>query len=84
MKLRFCAFLLLLCLSAMMILPAAATSDSLPIAGETDEGPSPEAALLPLALDNRQNTVPILIILGLSVLCMGFGLIRMCTTKKKH
>lgn len=39
--------------------------------------------LEPLPLDDTSNTVPIVIILGLAILCMVFGLLRMCLGKKR-
>lgn len=45
--------------------------------------PAPSSTIAPLPLDDNRNTVPVLIILGVAVLCMGFGLIRMLTGTKR-
>ncbi len=45
--------------------------------------PAGLTTLEPIPLDDSSNTVPILVILGLAVLCMGFGLLRMCLGKKR-
>ncbi len=52
---------------------------------ETTAAPTtitPPTTLEPLPLDDNRNTVPVLVILGIALLCIGFGLIRMITAKK--
>ena len=84
MKRCFFALLLLVCIGILLVLPAAAEADHIQIPGETDEASAQDNVMFPLPLDNSRNSVPILILLGLAILCMGFGLIRMCTAKKKR
>lgn len=77
-------------LAALPTLQPIAETTSLPSAAaepETTASPvtqqAPTTTLEPLPLDDNRNTVPVLIVLGVAMLCMGFGLVRMLIGKKR-